>query len=246
MSTDVAGQAKKMGYKNIKVYLEGEPAWAKAGYPLYASNEFVSKGNIVLIDLRSIEKSEAGRIARSVTIPSATLKDKAESIPKKAPVVLYSDSTDEAMSGMKLLKEEGLKKVALVQGNIDGWIKSGGETTSGPVVTTIDWKRQMEKGEVSKADFLKVADGSSTDAVILDVRNQDETASGLFKNAINIPLDQVGNRKGELPKDKMIYVHCTTGARADMAAKELNNAGYKAFFLNESINCENKTCTVTE
>lgn len=246
MSTDVAGQAKKKGYKNIKVYLEGEPAWAKAGYPLYASNEFVSKGNIVLIDLRSVEKSEAGRIARSVTIPSATLKDKAESIPKKAPVVLYSDNTDEAVSAMKALKEEGLKKVSLVPGNFEGWVKSGGETTSGPVVSTIDWKRQMEEGEVSTADFLKVADGSATDAVILDVRNQDETASGMFNNAISIPLDQVGSRKGELPKDKKIYVHCTTGARAGMAAKELNNAGYKAFFLSEDISCKDKSCSVTE
>jgi rhodanese-related sulfurtransferase len=246
MSTDSAGQAKKMGYKNIKVYLEGEPAWSKAGYPLYASNDFISKGNIVLIDLRSVEKSEAGRIARSVTIPSATLKDKADSIPKKAPVVIYSDSEDEAVSAMKVLKEKGLKKVALVPGNIAGWVKSGGETTSGPVVTTIVWKRQMEKGEVSITDFLKVAEGSATDTVILDVRNQDETTAGMFKNAISIPLDQVGNRKGELPKDKKIYVHCTTGARAGMAAKDLINAGYNAFFLNEDISCKDNTCSVTE
>lgn len=246
MSTDSAGQAKKMGYKNVRCYLEGEPAWIKAGNPTYASREFISKGNIVLVDLRSAEKSEAGRIPRSVTIPYATLKGKMESLPKKAPFVLYSDNTDETMNALKDMHEAGLKKVSLVPGNMDGWIKAGGETTSGPLVTTIDWKRQLEKGEVSMADFLNVANGNATDAVILDVRTPDESASGKFKNAISIPLDQVASRKGELPKDKKIYTHCTIGARADMAAKELNKSGYKAFYLVGDVKCKGNDCTVED
>ncbi len=246
MSTDSAGQAKKMGYKNVRVYLEGEPGWIKAGNPTYAANSFIGKGNIVLIDLRSAEKSAAGRIPRSVTIPYATLTDKMESLPKKAPFVLYSDSSDEAMSALKDMNAAGLKNVSLVPGNMDGWIKAGGETTSGPVVTTVEWKRQMEKGEVSMADFLDAVNGKTTDAVILDVSTQDESAAGKFKNAISIPLDQVGSRKGELPKDKKIYIHCTTGARADMAAKELNKSGYNAFFLIAAVKCKGSECTITD
>jgi rhodanese-related sulfurtransferase len=246
MSTDSAGQAKKQGYKNVKVYLEGEPAWIKAGNPTYASKEFISKGNIVLLDLRSAEKSTAGRIPRSVTIPYATLKDKVESLPKKAPIVLYSDNTEESMSALKDLREAGLKKVSLVPGNMEGWIKTGGETTSGPVVTTIKWKRQLEKGEVSLADFQSAASGKATDAVILDVRTKDESAAGKYKNAISIPLDQVGSRKGELPKDKKIYIHCTTGARADMAAKELNKNGYNAFYLVGDVTCAGNDCTIAD
>ncbi len=246
MSTDSAGQAKKMGYKNVRVYLEGEPAWIKAGNSTYASKEFVSKGNIVLVDLRSAEKSAAGRIHRSVTIPYATLKDKVESLPKKAHIVLYSDNTDETLNALKDLRTAGLKKVSLVSGNIDGWIKTGGETTTGPVITTIDWKRQLEKGEVSVADFLNVANGTANDAVILDVRTKDESAAGKYKNAISIPLDQVGSRKGELPKNKKIYAHCTTGARADMAAKELNKNGYNAFSLVGDVTCKDSNCTIVE
>ncbi len=246
MSTDSAGQAKKMGYKNVRVYLDGEPAWVKAGNPTYASKEFISKGNIVLVDLRSAEKSAAGRIPRSVTIPYATLKNKMESLPKKAPFVLYSDNTDEAMSALKDMREAGLKKVSLVPGNIDGWIKAGGETTTGPVVSTIEWKRQLEKGEVSVADFLNVADGSATDAVILDVRTKDESASGKYKNSVSIPLDQLASRKGELPKDKKIYALCTTGARAEMAAKELNKNGYNAFYLVGDVVCKSNDCTIAE
>ena len=246
MSTESADKAKKMGYKNVQVYLEGEPGWIKTGNPTYASKEFISKGNIVLIDLRSAEKSAAGRIPRSVTIPYATLKGKAESLPKKAPIVLYSDDADEAMNALKDLRKAGLKKVSLVPGNMDGWVKAGGETTSGPVVSTIEWKRQLEKGEVSVADFLNVANDKATDAIILDVRTKDESASGKYKNAVSIPLDQLTNRKGELPKDKKIYVHCTTGARADMAAKELNKNGFNAFFLVGDVKCKSNECTIED
>lgn len=246
MSTDSAGQAKKMGYKNVRVYLEGEPAWIKAGNPTYASKNFVEKGNIVLVDLRTPDKSAAKRIPRSVSVPYATLKDKVDSIPKKAPIVLYSDSTDESMGALKDLREAGLKKVSLVEGNIDGWLKAGGGTTSGPVVTTIEWKRIMEKGEVALADFLNVANGKTTDAVIMDVRTKDESGAGKYKSAINIPLDEVAARMKDLPKDKKIYVHCSTGARADMAAKELNKNGYNAFFLIGKVECQGENCTVTD
>jgi rhodanese-related sulfurtransferase len=35
----------------------------------------------------------------------------------------------------------------------------------------------------------------------------------------------------ELPKDKQIYVHCSTGARADLAYRELIENGYDVKFL---------------
>ena len=155
MSTKNAGLAKKEGYKNVRVYLEGEPAWTKAGHMVYASKGNIEKGNIVLIDLRSAKKSAAGRIARSVTIPYTTLNDRLDDIPVKAPVVLYSDSEKESANAVENLRNEGYKKVALVSGNYEGWVKAGGKTVKGPVVTDITWKRKIGKGEVSKEEFLK-------------------------------------------------------------------------------------------
>ena len=246
MSTKVAGLAKKDGYKNVRVFLAGQPAWVKAGNPVYASKGNISKGNIVLIDLRSVKKSEAGRIARSVTIPYDTLDDRLDDIPVKAPVVLYSDSAEEAAEAVADLRDEGYKKLALVSGNYAGWVKAGGKTVSGPVTTDISWVRKLGKGEVGKTDFMKAADGTDPGAVILDVRTKDEAAAGGFKNAIAVPLDQIGSRLSEIPKDKKVYVHCTTGARADMAAQELNKNGYKAFFLVANIDCKGNDCKVED
>ncbi len=246
MSTKNAGLAKKAGYKNVRVYLDGQPAWVKAGNLVYASKGNIEKGNIVLIDLRSAKKSAAGRIPRSVTIPYDTLDDRLEDIPKKAPIVLYSDSDEETADAVEDLKDEGFKKLALVSGNYAGWVKSGGKTITGPVVTDINWKRKLGKGEVAKADFIKAATGKDSSAVILDVRTPDETAAGSFKNAILVPLDTIGSRLGDIPKDKKVYVHCTTGARADMAAQELNKNGYKAFFLVADVECEGNDCEIED
>ncbi|MDP3695757.1 MAG: rhodanese-like domain-containing protein, partial [Desulfocapsaceae bacterium] len=95
-------------------------------------------------------------------------------------------------------------------------------------------------------DFLNVANGTAADAVILDVRTKDESVAGKYKNAISIPLDQVGSRMKELPKDKKIYAHCTTGARADMAAKELNKNGYNTFSLVGDVTCKGNDCTIAD
>ena len=235
-----------MGYTNVRVYLDGEPKWAAEGNPTYASNKFVGTGNIVLIDLRDAAKSAAGRIPRSVTIPYDDLEDSLDDIPRKAPVVLYSDSMETSQDGLDDLRDEGYKKVSLVNGNIQGWIKSGGAIEKGPVVTDINWKRKLGKGEVALANFMKAADGSDASAVILDVRTPDEVADGKFKNSMAIPLDQLGAGMGSLPKDKKIYVHCTTGAQADMAAKELSKNGYKAFFLVANVSCEGNDCDVED
>jgi rhodanese-related sulfurtransferase len=246
MSPKSAGLAKKAGYKNIKVMLSGEPSWIKAGYPTYASTGFVSKGNIVLVDLRSTEKDMASRIPRSVSIPYADLKDNADDIPKKAPVVLYSDDEKEAMKAVKFLRGEGFKKVSLVYGNLDRWLKSKGNYESGPPVTEINWQRKLGKGEVAAVDFEKAAVGPSSGAIILDVRTSDETASGKYKSAVAIPLDELSKRLGELPKDKKIYIHCSTGARAEMAQKELQKNGFKSFFLVANVECEGSECEIEE
>lgn len=247
MSTKNAGRAKKDGYKNVRVYLDGQPAWIKAGNVVYASKGNIEKGNIVLVDLRAGKKSAAGRIPRSVTIPYNDLDDRLDDIPVKAPVVLYSDSAEEAADAVEDLRDEGFKKVALVSGNFAGWVKSGGKTVKGPIVTDINWKRKLGKGEVSKEDFLKVVKGEDTSAVILDVRTPEETAIGGFPNSIPVPLDQIDSRLADIPIDKKLYVHCTTGARADMAAQELKKNGFNnVFFLVAECECEGGEWTLED
>jgi len=233
MSTSNAGLAKKLGYNNVRVFLDGEPAWSEEGYPLYASNEFVQKGNIVLLDLREDGSPTKGRIPRAVTVPYEELESRLDDIPRNAPVVLYSDSEESVMDAYEDLKDEGFKHVSMVNGNYDGWVKAGGEVESGPIFSNeISWVRKLGKGEVSVAEFKQAVDGKLPDTYVIDARTEDEIAEfGIFKNTVNIPLDEIPKQLASIPKDKRIFIHCSTGARADLAYRELKNHGYDVKFL---------------
>lgn len=63
-------------------------------------------------------------------------------------------------------------------------------------------------------------------AILLDVRNDDEVAEGLLKEALHIPLPDLPARLGELPRDKSIYIYCRSGARAGKAKDVLERAGF--------------------
>jgi rhodanese-related sulfurtransferase len=92
--------------------------------------------------------------------------------------------------------------------------------------------RKLGKGEVSVEDFRKAVLGELPDTFVIDARTKEEVEElGIFKNTVNIPLDEIPKRMAELPKDKQIYVHCSTGARADLAYRELIENGYDVKFL---------------
>jgi len=242
MSTKNAGLAKKLGYKNIRVYLDGEPAWAKAGQPTYATNDFVLKGNVVIIDLRATNKAVAGRVPRAVSVPYAKLADRVDDIPRNAPVILYSDRDDELQAAVKDLRKDGFNYVSAIEGNYQGWVAGGGKVESGPILSTeIKWQRKLGKGEISVAEFKKATEGKIPNTIVIDARTKEEVAElGIFKNTINIPLDEITKRMNELPKDKQIFIHCSTGARADMAYQQLVKNGYNVKFL--LLNIEDAEC----
>lgn len=246
MSTANAGLAKKLGYKNVRVFLAGEPAWSEEGYPVYASNDYIAKGNVVILDLREGESATKGRIPRSVHINYEQLEERMDDIPRNAPVILYSDNADDVMSAYEDMKYEGFKTVAMVIGNYQGWVASGGEIEKGTIFSTeIVWVRKLGKGEVSVEEFRKAVLGELPDTYIIDARTPDEINElGIFQNTVNIPLDEVPKRMNEIPKDKRIFIHCSTGARADLAYRELIKNGYDVKFLLLNISDPECDCPI--
>ncbi|MDW7772075.1 MAG: rhodanese [Desulfobulbaceae bacterium] len=247
MTTENAGLAKQLGYTNVRGFLAGEPAWTKAGHPIYASMEFVETGNIVLIDLRTGGAAVEGRIPRSVLVSYQELENRLGDIPRNAPVVLYSDNEEEVLNAYEDLRDEGFKYVSLVPGNYQGWVDSGGEIEKGPIFSTeIRWVRKLGKGEVSVAEFRKATLGELPDTFVIDARTEEEIAElGIFLNTVNIPLDEISKRMNEIPKDKRIFVHCSTGARADLAYRELVEKGYDVKFLLLDISDPECDCPIT-
>lgn len=71
-------------------------------------------------------------------------------------------------------------------------------------------------------------DGSAT---ILDVRNPGEYERGHIDGAINIALDGMRSRLGELDKSKPVYVNCFSGMRSYIACRILSGSGFDCYNL---------------
>ena len=62
--------------------------------------------------------------------------------------------------------------------------------------------------------------------VVVDVREDWEWEAGHIAESVHIPLTELGPRLGELPGDRPIVVVCRSGARSQMAADAMANAGW--------------------
>jgi NADPH-dependent 2,4-dienoyl-CoA reductase/sulfur reductase-like enzyme len=63
---------------------------------------------------------------------------------------------------------------------------------------------------------------------LLDVRTPDEFAAGHFPEAVNIPIDELRGRLGELPSDRQLAVYCQVGQRGYLATRILRQKGFNA------------------
>ncbi len=60
---------------------------------------------------------------------------------------------------------------------------------------------------------------------ILDVRSQAERDQGLIEGSFHIPLNHLISRLDEIPRDRLVVVHCQGGYRSAIAASLLQNHG---------------------
>jgi phage shock protein E len=64
-----------------------------------------------------------------------------------------------------------------------------------------------------------------TGGVIVDVRTPEEFKSGHVKGSINIPLQNIASKSGQLKKHPNIIVCCRSGNRSGMAKSILEKNG---------------------
>ena len=77
------------------------------------------------------------------------------------------------------------------------------------------------------------------DKFILDVRSPNEAAAGAIPGSVNIPLDQLRDRLGEIPRDKEALVYCAVGLRGYLACRVLSQKGIKCRNLSGGIKTYN-------
>jgi rhodanese-related sulfurtransferase len=105
-------------------------------------------------------------------------------------------------------------------------MEEGHEQTSAPPCVQEPWRGvavSKTDVEVRRAAEL-VAEG---EAVLLDVREQDEWHAGHAPQALHIPMSELGERFGELPSDRPLLAVCRSGNRSGQVAGALRRAGYR-------------------
>ncbi len=241
LSPLAARLAEKNGYKNVRVFHAGMPAWKKAGLPALTTNQFLKKrlGYVVVIDTRGPKAAKAGHIQGAVAMPLDQVISQREQFPldKKAYLIFYSDGTD--IDKLKKVTKQvagwGYKNVFILDGGYQGWLGAKGPIQKDMVRTKIFYLPRPHPGEITGDEFMNIVNNKPQDKLVLDVRTKAETAGGMLPGAVNIPVDELSERIKELPKDKEIVTHCRTGLRAEMGYNILRNAGYNARFLNDKV-----------
>jgi rhodanese-related sulfurtransferase len=76
-----------------------------------------------------------------------------------------------------------------------------------------------------EAATVPAADGGP---LLVDVRTPQEYDGGHIPGALNIPVDELRSRIGELPRARKIAVYCQVGQRGYIATRILVQLGFKA------------------
>ncbi len=82
-------------------------------------------------------------------------------------------------------------------------------------------------GAMPVVSWRELRDMDRSAITLIDTRTEDEFAIGTIPGAINIPVDDLRQRIGEVPHDKPIVVFCAVGLRGYLAQRILLGRGFK-------------------
>ena len=130
------------------------------------------------------------------------------------PVVVIADPGREHEAAMRL----GRIGLDHVVGYLDSGMKS---LESRPDLTT-----QTTRLSAPLASSGVGATAADAAPLVIDVRAPAERAQKRIKGSLGIPLNHLGERLPELPRDRPLVVHCAGGYRSSIAASLLQHHGF--------------------
>jgi hydroxyacylglutathione hydrolase len=114
-------------------------------------------------------------------------------------------------------KEAQMRLARVGVENISGYLSDG-------VVGWIREGKQLEYiPQLSAQEFMELQ--AKEPVTVLDVREAAEVEAGKLEGSISIPLGELERRMIEVPRDRLIVVHCKGGYRSSIATSLLRRAG---------------------
>lgn len=195
-------------------------------------DQLISGKNPLFVDVRDIFAFEKSHIKGAIHIPLEVLAQQKQSIPANRLVIVYDETGKKGHQALRTLVGAGFKDVYNISGghtSLQRQARATGFKHLQIDLLPIEKKSVNETDNKSheKANEPKANNVNST--LIIDVRTLDEFAKGAYPEAINIPLDELGERYMELGNNanREIIVYCASGARSAYAQRMLNQIGYQ-------------------
>jgi rhodanese-related sulfurtransferase/glyoxylase-like metal-dependent hydrolase (beta-lactamase superfamily II) len=165
-----------------------------------------------ILDVRDPAEYAKGHLAGSINIGlggqyatwAGTVLDRSK------PIVIVAEPGREQEAAVRL----GRIGFDHVKGYLDGGMESLSRRPD------LVWPTER-RGAPLVAEELAAADPP----VVLDIRNPREWAGKHVEGSLNIPLNHLQERIGEVPRDRRIVVHCAGGYRSSIAASILHQYG---------------------
>lgn len=211
-------------------------------------NEELVENAPFLLDVREVSEIEAsGYIEGTEHLAVREVLANLDKLPAKdVPIVVYCASGHRGGFVFAALKLLGWTNVRNLAGGLGAWTKAGLPVVTGSVppapeagtAAEVDPQLHTELNAYFTAlpdnfNSIKAADLNAKlveeDIFLLDIRRADEfDANGYIEGAVNIPLEELFSRLGELPTtDTKIVVYCVSGHRGSVAAMGLSMLGYE-------------------
>lgn len=207
--TSLQRQARTVGFRNLNIELL--PIESKSLVEEVAPNEekeeqkVVDENSLIVVDVRTAEEFEDGAYPDAINIPLDELMYRFEELGTNASreIVVYCASGARSAYAQQMLMQVGFSNV-----------RNGGGLAS---------MMAMARRQAKPA----AAQSLSNEPIVVDVRTEEEFMDGAYPGAVNIPLDEFGQRIDELGgKSREITLYCASGARSAYAQRYLQQIGY--------------------
>jgi hydroxyacylglutathione hydrolase len=165
-----------------------------------------------ILDVRDAAEYANGHLAGSINIGlggqyatwAGTVLDRAK------PIVIIAEPGRE--------KEAALRLGRIGFDHVKGFVQGGMEALAHR--PDLVWPTERISAPMMAEELA-----SAAPPLILDIRNPREWAAKHICGSVNIPLNMLQARIGEIPRDRRIAVHCAGGYRSSIAASILQQYG---------------------
>jgi len=245
----VTKEATWDGYKKMLADVQGktfplDPAKAKE---LLTGNE----SKYLLIDMRAPEDYAKGHVKGAVNLTIVQLAESIEKLPMDVTLMLYCYTGQNCALAMVPLKAYGYKAVSISRG-FPSVEKAGfamdavavafkpadakppadpkaAAALAGIKENLMAVAKQMAAKTLvlSATDVKTLVDGAADKYVYVDFRSTEDYDKGHVKGAVSVPLANLQDKLGTLPKDKTLVLYCYSGQTCAMATAPLKAEGFK-------------------